>query len=201
MIIYKGRDLNRKRINHLTSEVESIFDSIDNIVLAGGAVRTLIDRTPIIDYDFFIISNNIEEQNKTKEEFKKFMKLNGFSIIFQCPEDKLISFRSRFSGIKFQLIMNQIYPTMFSLLNSFDIIAAAMAIDKNNFYALSYYAIKSAKFKRIEFNTIHYPVATLSRIDKYKKKGYSISEESYRNYFIKIREGDLNDLNFRKYID
>lgn len=168
----------------------------ENIVLAGGSLRSLIDPLePIQDYDLFFLGEN---PLSLKEDIEnKIKKLSGKKT-FQCDLDELRSFTLH--GMKIQLIETQKkYSTPQELILDFDINACIFALHQGELFFRKQ-SIKDIKKKHITINKVTYPIATLKRISKYQSKGYKITLAAAE--FVKqVAENSLDmDLD-RVYID
>lgn len=148
----------------------------ENVVLAGGSLRTFVDpKEKIQDFDLFFLG---EEIKSIKDKLEKDILESGGKKIYQCKEDELRSFEIH--GMKIQLISikDKKYKSVEDILNSFDINASRFAL-QTGYYNLrlsfSKESIQDVKKKHITINKVTYPVSTLKRIAKYKEKGYKIT--------------------------
>jgi hypothetical protein len=162
------------RINGIRSFLTYNFLS-ENVILAGGSLRTLINpEDSIQDFDLFFLGEEIAE---IKDKVEKEILANGGKKIFQCKEDELRSFRLH--GMKIQLIAlnNKKYNSVFELLDSFDINASRVALQRKADGKLEIFlhkeAISDIRHKRVSIHRVTYAVATFKRICKFKEKGYS----------------------------
>jgi len=184
-----------------TEKAYEIYDSFvvnligDGCILAGGALRKLVNaHDTLCDYDLFFTSE--ESFSKTKEVLEE---SERFSKIFQCPEDKLVSCKDE-QGVKVQLIKKRIYKDLTDVISSFDITACCAAWDKVNFRSNERF-IFDVLHKKINLNTVEYPVATLKRILKYSHKGYKMSSEACKEYVKMVSVMELSDEDLEFYID
>lgn len=167
----------------------------ENIVLAGGSLRSLIDPLePIQDYDIFFLGEN---PLSLKEEVENKIKKLGGKKTFQCDSDELRSFSLH--GMKIQLIETKKYSSPEELILDFDINACMFALHQGELFFRKQ-SIKDIKKKHITINKVTYPVATLKRISKYQSKGYKITLAAAE--FVKqVAENSLDMDLERVYID
>lgn len=184
------------------------------IVTAGGVWRGIFDLNDYIqDVDLFPVGATMPAD--IVEMFIKHARKCGWYLIFKCPENTMATFKTA-EGLKVQLIYNQPYSSIEDLLSTFDIRACKLAYNYgHNQLVYASNAASDIKLKEIVLDNITYPVATLSRIEKYKRKGYTISDKEMRKYFLSVfdsmndwiinnTERDINDWfdnEGRKYID
>lgn len=147
----------------------------DEVVLAGGALRTFLDpKETIVDYDLFILGERIKE-NKDEVE-AKVIKFGGKKI-FQCDEDELRTFELH--GMKIQIISmkNKRVNSPEELMDSFDINAGRFIFFGDKLY-FTKQSVKDVLTKTVSLHKITYPIASMKRLIKYSKKGYNISDAS-----------------------
>jgi hypothetical protein len=171
--MFKTKNINRDRFFKIQRFLDYGFLG-DGIVLAGGALRTLVDDTDIIqDFDLFFLGE--EEEYKLKKDAIEEKIINGGgSKVFQCKEDELRSFVYNGDNIQLISIKNKKHFSVESLLDSFDINACRFAYYQD-FLFFTKASVEDIKRKHISINIVAYPVATLKRICKYKEKGFKIT--------------------------
>lgn len=163
------------------------------VILAGGALRCLVDpNEEIVDYDLFF--KNTTDLVDTRNELEAF----GFRKVFECPQGELYTYVRK--SMKVQLIVKRYYKDVKDLLDSFDFTACQIAIFEGNLY-IAREAIRDIKRKRLNLNTIEYPVATLNRIQKYIKKGYTVNEAFYQELVYRISEKEWPSELMHLYVD
>jgi len=184
-----------------TEKAYDIYDSFvlslvgDGCILAGGALRKLVNPSDILcDYDLFFTSE--DSFSKTKGVLEE---SERFSKVFQCPEDKLVSYKDE-GGVKVQLIKKRIYKDLLDVISSFDITACCAAWDKVSFKSNERF-IFDVLHSKLNLNTVEYPVATLKRILKYSHKGYKMSSDACKEYVKMVSVMDLSDEDLEFYID
>ena len=180
-------------INTMNRDVTSLIKNNESVVLAGGALRTLVDPTDeICDYDIFLLDQTKLESVKTYFENLKYNK------IFECPQGKLTTYK--LNDDKVQIINKRSYKDCNELIGSFDITACCAAWDGENFYKHRRF-ISDVLNKKINLNTVEYPKATLNRIVKYGAKGYKLSRQANEYFLDLISDFTWADDNSEFYID
>lgn len=178
----------------------------DGAILAGGAVRTIFDGSEVMDYDFFFTSR--EDVTQFEERLRRI----GAERTFNCPLGDLQSWT--FLDKKVQLITHRFYKSVDELLASFDITACQMAITMREAWSGEAFGteaydlhlwdvecIRDAKRKRVRFNTVTAPIATVRRIHKYEEKGYYTSDDEFRKFFQLVQDADPDSVDWRRYLD
>lgn len=166
----------------------------DGVILAGGALRTLLDGSDIQDYDLFFL-----DQAKIKV-VKKYLISKNYKNIFTCPKGELFTYYNEYLENKVQLINKRSYKDCEDIINSFDITACCCAYDGTSFYKHERFVFDSLNM-RINLNTIEYPVATMKRIAKYISKGYALTNEASTVFVTVVNSMQITDDNTAFYID
>lgn len=186
-----------QKLIKLNQDILNILKSDSNLILAGGALRTIIDANDeIIDYDIFF--NSHCDIKTIIEKFKNI----GFTVYWECPKGELFNLRNK-NNEKVQLVLPNVFKSPIEWLEIFDIRAGQIALHNNILY-ISKLAIKDIRKKLIFLENVPYPVATFRRIMKYNKKGYHIYQKEIEALLIKssnlILSSQLNnDNDWRKY--
>lgn len=185
-------------INKLkTSRLDKIQPFLDlgilqnGVVLAGGALRTLLVNDEIKDFDIFF-----SDANKIAATREKLLEA-GFELIFSCPLDLLFTYRK--GNMIVQLITEREYKDCQELIDSFDINACRFATDGEFLYT-SREAIIDVLKNRISLFKINYPLATFRRIVKYHKKGFKLFTAP-RQFIEMVRLIQDAEMDMRGYID
>lgn len=159
-----------------------ILDS--SCVLAGGALRSLIDFNPINDYDIFIISDSMDDLILKKKIIEDRLRRKNFKQIFNCPKNELSTFK--LGPIKVQIINvdNKIYKSMEDVIDQFDFHLCRMAL-QNDKILIDINAIYNIKRKYLSIYRITNPSSTINRFVKYKNAGYNIfnAVKEFSQYF------------------
>lgn len=140
-----------------------------DVFIAGGAIRSIFDKTTIDDYDLFFRGPSFEISKF--EEMKQNLLNNGFEVKFTCPEGKLITLKKE--GFKVQLINKQATAEVADIELLFDLNATMFAYVEGKYYSETKY-IKAAVRKKLEIVNLKVPYSTMRRMFKYEKKGYNI---------------------------
>lgn len=179
----------------MSKDVLDYVEKTQGVVLAGGSLRTLLCLSDtIVDYDLFFTSE--DARDKTVAYFTG---LNDCESTFICPKKELYSFVLN-KKIKIQLITKEIYLNEMALIDSFDINACRCAWNGTDLtYAEDF--VNDVMCKRITFNKITYPVATIKRVEKYIRKGYYMNKESRLHLVNLLSDKTWNDTEKVFYID
>ncbi len=171
--------------------------------LAGGAVRSIFDSTPIQDYDLYFKDKN------SAMHVEKYLQDIKAKIIFQCPVGELTTYQ--IGNCKIQCI-KLFYPTSIeNLFNEFDFSICQFAYDGIQLY-FTKQAIKDAKKKRLSLVKITKPISTMVRLNKYIAKGYYVPDSTYKalveaHHMLHVHLGNALEFNinvsidWRRYVD
>lgn len=149
--------------------------NIENCYLAGGAVLSLITKTPINDYDIY--PKNENGLIRAIEEFKDrgtCVNITNKAATFILNDETDDDGRRRLA----QIILGSYFPTHDSIFEKFDfsVCMAAYDFDDKTFHTNEDTMIDIAS-RTLRFNhRTQYPLASLVRLKKYKAKGYNISK-------------------------
>ncbi len=194
MLLKFGRNKLLSRIN-CEKDVLTLIDKF-GVYLGGGALRGCFTTSSedIVDYDIFFQS--LDGVNVAQD----FLLNRGYEKIFECPLGLLSTYKK--NSVKIQFIKEFTYASPQAAIETFDIDACCICMDKTHVYT-TYSAIRAIRKKEITFNRIDYPVATFKRVLKYLKKGYSIPNKSVDIYVKMIYNKGLHgqELNTRIYVD
>jgi hypothetical protein len=183
-------DKSRLRIN---TEIEQLI--WDGWWLAGGAIRaSFADDEEIMDYDLFFKNKLCAAGASIKLEEL------GYKVIFNCPEGKLTTYKK--DNIKVQIITENFYSDVESLINTFDIKACRVVFDGKFIYGY-YSSIRDIIKKSIKLHRVDFPAATMKRIAKYIKKGYTLDNQAIKFFIDTIYSAGFahKDIDRRFYID
>ncbi len=170
----------------------------DGVYLAGGLLRTIINAEPFdhehTDVDlFFQTSAHLETVKILLENNPHFKK------VYQCPEGKLASYVHVEKGgtetWKYQLVSVDYYEDMGALLDSFDFTCIMCGTDGKTFWYDERFP-DAIDDKLLVWNKIPYPAASLRRLMKYARKGYTMKADQYQLFVGAIWEHDhdINDV-------
>lgn len=167
----------------------------DGVILAGGALRYLVDCTDsICDYDLFFL-----DRSKVQSAQEYFLS-KDYNLIFECPKGELFTYYNKDSNTKVQLILKRDYKDCYDLISSFDIRACCAAYDGEQFYTNGGFVFDNLN-KLININKIEYPVATLRRIAKYSAKGFTLTPQASQYFVEAVNRFELTEDNTALYID
>ena len=166
----------------------------NGVTLAGGLLRTLISQTEVLspektDIDLFF------EFPKMVALVKEFIeKTEEFEKIFECPEEKLTTYKHTKTGWKLQLITVNYYKSPVEVISSFDFTCTMFATDGNKLY-MGETSIEDTMEKRLRWNVITYPASSLRRMMKYARKGYWMMESDYQEFVHEVwtHSPDISD--------
>lgn len=150
----------------------------DKVVLAGGALRSLIDlKEKVADYDVYFLGEkeDVFSKDGIREKVSWYLQQLGFEKIFECKNEQLRTFRWDKTKIQLITLKDCVYESPEDIIDSFDINACRFALYKDVLY-LSKYSINDVIKKKVSLHKITYPVSTMRRIFKYKNKGYNVFE-------------------------
>jgi hypothetical protein len=166
----------------------------DNVWLAGGAIRSVINKEPIFDYDLFFKTTIDAANTRVKLEGM------GADIKFKCPLGLLTTYM--LDDMKMQCITENFYPSLESLIDTFDITACRYATDGKKIYT-RYSSVRDTISKKINFHRVDFPVATMKRVAKYAAKGYTFTSNAAQLFVQDVYSKGLQgrELNTRVYID
>lgn len=170
----------------------------NKIILAGGSILNMLNKTKHNDYDLYIKGElSIED---LKKEIKKFNNkkdnCNKFKLQHESTNSISYLFGSEiFQFIKLKHLMNISINELFESID-FSICMCAYDFEEDEFN-FSEMFIKSYETKEVVFNvnTI-FPISSLLRIAKYENKGYFFSTQE----ILKISFA-INKLNIKTYGD
>lgn len=170
--------------------INNIFDSSGrslsekhNIMLAGGAIRSIFSRETPVDYDLFFV--NEESRNSFETEWvkrfaevhkpNKLMRKITLTKVFESDNANTYVYEDGYNKKTFQLI-KKIYGTPEVILDKFDIrvCKAAYCFGSKSWVYDDYFFSDLACRQVIVSSKLSYPFATLFRMFKYQQKGYFI---------------------------
>jgi len=187
--------IKNSRFSKINQDILNLINENPELILAGGALRTLIDKEDIIkDFDIFFAKISDVQETITK--------LNniGFKVVWECPKGELFNLKNP-NGEKIQLILPTTAMSPEEWLGKFDIRAGKIALN-SNFIFISKNTIKDIQKKLIVLDNVTLPIATFYRVVKYKEKGYKIHYQEVGDFLLRssmIINESLNDLDWRKY--
>ena len=162
-------------------------------VLAGGALRAMYDSTEIKDYDFFIDINRYmhmipDLRKKLSTDIKCSIYAPNAKYMQCVYNNQVIEF------IGFRGFRNPI-----DLIEQFDFNVCQIAMDVNGQRYAGYDFIRGARNKDLRLRSIVNGPKTIERLVRYVNKGYTISDNHYREIFTLIKESKHIDNSFDIY--
>jgi hypothetical protein len=178
----------------------------EGVFLAGGALRTLIDKKEdVSDFDVFFEPNkgvmldgqgNIFIGHARVIQTRYLLEKEKFVCIFECPAGELYTYVK--DGMKIQLITVSFRPPKETIL-SFDFGACQAAYDGGTFICTPQF-IRNIITKKLSVELVTFPVATIKRMLKYAKKGYNINDAAVE-FMQKVSGITFNEADLRLYLD
>jgi hypothetical protein len=169
--------------NKIRSNLEKIMPGFirvladHQVLLAGGAIGSIMREETPADYDFYIQDGKILSDLLRNDCFiQGRIDAPWFKEVYKS--DSAITYTSSITGSRIQIIYNpKIIGNVFDIINKFDFTICMCAY---NFANLSFYCAKNYLTdnisKRLVFNiNTPYPISSLYRLQKYIKKGYKFS--------------------------
>ena len=184
-----------ENIEELCYNIKKLVRESPSVVLAGGALRTVVDpgNEEICDYDLFVTDQGVLEKLLAD------IQALGYTKVFECPKRELFTFVME-DEYKIQVINKRPYKDCKDMLSSFDITACCAAWDGENFYKHERFVFDVLN-KRINLNAVEYPNATLKRIVKYVLKGYTLTPQANDLFVSSVNQMELTEENRVMYVD
>lgn len=157
-------------------------DSLPNFdgkfCIAGGSMLSLWLDKPINDIDLFFENEN---------EFLKCLKYFN-EVVGECDYETPNAVRFVHKGMKYDLIRKE-FGTPNEIISNFDFYNCAIAVTKDNVYALSHTleSINTNSLMLIGENYKINPTSTMKRVVKYAKKGFNVDNKILLTILSEIR--------------
>lgn len=153
-------------------------------IVAGGSITSLFCNREINDIDMYF---------KSKKDLSDFLynEMNGRWVI--AKTDKAILFT--YEKIKIQAIYFRFFETAEDIFNTFDFTVCMGAFDfDTEKFVLHNDFLKHNVSKILKFNSnTAYPIVSALRINKYQKKGYTISKAEYLRIMLTILNSHIDN--------
>lgn len=207
MDVMRYKDITLLRFERIKRQINDVFmlvhrwNAINDhndlqLVIAGGVWRGLFDDHDVIDdVDLFVVGEGTEDERITY--INRFIQYNheyaqnqqSLYLTFCCPNQKLYTFRT-IDNLKVQLINSDVPKTTKQLLERFDIRACKIAHlpIMHGMFLMHEQARQDIYKKEIVIETAPYPLSTLVRVEKYKRKGYTVSDIEMQQVCIAMFE-------------
>lgn len=186
--------------------IQEIVPTVSSILwgweayLAGGFLRSLVSEDSVgpatTDIDLFFRDGG--EYYSVKNHL---LAHDDFEMTFQCPTDKLATFRHRPTAWKYQCIAFDFYPSLYHVVESFDFTATCFGTDGESLI-FHKSAVSDTVEKILRWNKITYPASSMRRMMKYARKGFTMSEKEYQHFLhcVATNHSDIRDMSL-VYID
>lgn len=166
--------------------LRSVVSKKYNNVLAGGALRSLIQGKTPKDYDIFFLSGGTFEAEQSRQFVQDFLLANHFKLVASASPN----IRTLVLGpVKIELIVPLI-PTfcIVDLINKFDFTVTQVATQDFMSIVTTKQALVDIKAKRLSLTGMLFaPRSTLLRIVRYLNYGFSPSNNLFLELCNKIR--------------
>lgn len=213
MLKFKLDDLRASREDDLYCYLDNCYTDmyklLDHAVIAGGALRTMLETNEeIVDVDLFFLKDNAAHNIY---KVKTYLEDCEWVCVYECPLGYLTTYikfseylkdangKSKVLG-KIQLITREYYDSLEHLVSTFDLAPCCAAMSSDELVCTKDF-IKSVHKKNLYLNNLTYPVATLNRVSKYKQKGYYAGENFWKDVILNIQQQEFNGEQLALYID
>jgi len=179
----------KKEIKKLKEIIpEFIYDIVDdwqNMYVAGGAITSIFTNKEVNDLDFYFTS---------KKYYTEILDaiISNSTIVSVTEKSILVNH----SGQLLNFILFDIFESANDIFNKFDftVVMGAYNIKKDKLILHDDFLLDVAKRKLVFNNGTLYPILSLLRVNKYVKRGYTIS----RNDMVRIAL-TISELNISSY--
>lgn len=180
----KLRDFNVSKIftERLVYYLLSDSRNKGKLLYAGGGLASVFNGMPFEDHDLFYLGTG----NMMEEIIAPFMAKwtsGKWQLQFKSHGDVITMTQSP-TDIKLQFINIAERKDPISVLEGFDMFQCRIGWDGENMFS-DHNSLKSILKKEIKFAKVEYPVVALKRLHKYAAKGYSLSDESAKDFILK----------------
>ena len=178
-----------KQIKELTEGLSSLLEDTQSII-AGGAVTSIFTNSEINDIDVYF---------RSKEMFSAFLAgvlsreldINYMTITHVSDRSILMTDHN---DLKVQLIYYKFFDSPEKIFEDFDFSVNMGAYDcKSGEFILhdSFMKHNAQRYIDINVNTA-FPLISVLRVDKYRKKGYEVSKAQMLSLLLRITQLELN---------
>lgn len=147
------------------------------VMIAGGSILSIFSNQEINDIDIYF------RDKQSLSDFL-FQEMSGNWVI--ANTDKAFLFE--YNGIKIQTIYFKYFNSPKQIFDTFDFTVCMAAFDfETEEFVLHKDFLKHNVSKILKFNSnTAYPIVSALRVDKYKKKGFSISKSEYLRIILSV---------------
>jgi len=176
-----------KALLNMTGELVDLLETTGAII-AGGAITSLFTGQEVNDLDIYF---------RSKESFSRFMAGlmsgdYGYSTIVNITDRSVTATDHR--EMKGQFVVFRFFESAQDIFDTFDFTANMGAYDFESgsfVFDKNFFRHNSQRFLEINTKTA-YPLISVLRIEKYRKKGYSTSKAQLLRLLLAVTELDLN---------
>lgn len=163
----------------LKPHVKEIWNLVPEAKLAGGALRSFFDDTPIKDYDFYLMP---DQSYLLEPLYSKVMNAGGKST--RCSQH---FFEFVYKDSIFQVISFVPHSSVFELLEQFDFTVCQIAMTySGNVYSARHFHTDAIR-KILTLSKEIVTPKTIERTIRYANKGYKIDHSFYYDLYRKIK--------------
>jgi hypothetical protein len=171
-----------KRLKKLiTDDVWQLFDEA-GVIIAGGAITSLFTNSDVNDLDVYfrseeqlvrVIAAIYQDDNFSGELFDI---ADQYSMVYNGNSQRTLMFKNAEQHVQFMTF--RYFDKVEEIFDTFDFTCCMGAYDfKHKRFALHKDFLKHNAQKYLKFHKgTAYPIMSLMRVDKYRKKGYDISK-------------------------
>lgn len=172
------------------------FFKENKLIIVGGSILSLLNKTTVNDYDIYLKSNiTIEE---LKDIIKNFNEINSIKIRFLYESQNSICYKLGSDILQFIKLPHLMNKNCYQIFDNIDFSICMCAYDfEEERFIFHKSFIESYRSNSITFNIkTPYPISSLLRTKKYEKKGYIFNTKELLKICFTI-----NRLNIKTYED
>lgn len=176
---------------NIPSDIFNFFKE-NNVMLAGGALTSILTNKPINDYDLYFKSK--KDVLSFLAEVKENDWLPSYTFIFTCATDKSISFRSNsFGESLIQLIHQGYYKDLYAVFSDFDFTINMIGYDfaEDEVYYHQDAMQHLAQRILVTDGGTKFPLVSVLRAAKYEDRGYKISKKEMVKLLLQVSAMNL----------
>ena len=176
----------------MTSKIsEDVLEIVSTgVVLAGGAARSMYDSSPIHDYDLYFTTPAYITG------VAKYLGDKNYKCAYASPDHKFFTYIHNTNRDKIQLIGFRDYYNPKHIIDTFDFTITQFAYSGNSIITTQK-SLDDLKNKMLCLHKLTYPTATMKRVSKYVKYGFTHHPMLFIDIVLKIMHRDINIINSR----
>lgn len=173
-------------------ELSDVIPCLEDVgaYLAGGAVTSVMTNREVNDLDLYF---------KDEKSFTAFITLwlageLGFTQVVSVT-DKSLTLHDTTNGILVQAVYYKWFPTPEDVFKDFDFTINMGLLDLSNsefHFHENFFKHNSQRYIDVNTNTA-YPIITALRLEKYSKRGYTVSKQQFLKVMFAIMKLELKD--------